>query len=87
MLENRNNWVVGSHVMVHRGSSLGIWTANEDYGIKLLTEAKINSDNSTNSGTGREVLLSWIDRKALYRAIHMTQTDMVNLYWKLKAHK
>jgi len=92
LLANRENWVLGPHVMVHKTSFLGIWIANKDYGLHLVVGAKIHSDGSTTTSDGHNVELSSRDKKAIYKAINVgaydqAKADMVKLYWELKKHK
>jgi hypothetical protein len=91
------NWVCGEHVMVHKASKLGIWTASKDYGISLRMDAKICSDGSTTTGDGQKIELGRRDRRAIYKAIQIeayrpeivdrTKDAMIKLYWELKKHK
>ena len=92
LLEKRENWVIGPHVMVHKASFIGIWIANGWYGVDIRTEACIGSDGfstSSGNGNGQTINLSRRDRRAIwkvYKSWHVDRAELVGLYWKLKGH-
>lgn len=63
------NWVAGSHAVIHRQTGIAVWTANEQYGLSLYFNVPDRDRANAHPCNGRNVKLRWIDRRWLYRAV------------------
>jgi hypothetical protein len=68
-LNDQGNWVIGTHAVVHEPTGVGVWTANERYGLHLRFNIPTSDRKQAHSCNGREVRLGWYSRRVLYRVI------------------
>lgn len=79
------NWRIGSHAVVHLPTGIGVWTANQCYGVHIVYDIPEDDRLKAHSCKGREIRVGWLDRRALYRAIIKNQETLgqERLQWQV----
>lgn len=66
---DKGNWYVGSHAVIHEPTGIAIWTANDRYGLSIYYDVPVDDRKKGHPCGGRQIKLKWLDRRALHRAV------------------
>lgn len=71
-----DNWSRGLHAVCHRPTGVGVWTANQAYGLHLNYDVPDYDRRNAHILGGRELRLGWRDRRVLWRIIGRGMSDL-----------